>query len=356
MSNYDLMNDIQICYNSLVDDLSRDLFKARFDLDIYGCIHGLAKLSNACILGSGDKILNNFSWLDEFRINQKPVFIYGAMMVGETFCKILKANNVNILGFFDKNYKFIRSICDLPVLPPPFIDGYNLPKEFYILISACGSKTKIYNLLLENNFPIERILPDLNIMGNIDDQYFDFMNKYKKGTFVDAGCFNCYTSIRFVEACKGNYTKIIAFEPDKRCFEKCKSVANGNNIRDFKLINAGLWNQKIQGTFYSEESNGGSRITEKGDCLVELVALDDILKDEYVSFIKMDVEGSELNALIGASNIIKRNKPLCAISVYHKTGDIAIIAAYLKKLVPEYNFAVRHYTTTPHETVIYAFE
>ena len=353
--DYKIFEDIQICYNSLIDDLSKKLFKARLDLDIYGSIDGLANLCDYCVMGSGDKLLCDFSWLDEFKNNQKPVFIYGAMMTGEAFCKILEANNINVLGFFDRNYELIKSVCDLPVLPPPFISNDNLPEEFYILISACGSKTQIYNLLLENNFPKERILPDLNITSNISNQYFDFMDKYKKGVFIDAGCFNCYTSIRFAEVCKGNYTKIFAFEPDKRCFDKCKSIAKETDIKNFELINAGLWNGKTQAIFFSEEYNGGSRITQNGDCVVELVALDDIIKNEYVSFIKMDIEGAELNALIGASNIIKRDKPLCAISVYHKAGDIAVITSYLKNLVPEYRFAVRHYTTTPHETVLYAF-
>lgn len=70
----------------------------------------------------------------------------------------------------------------------------------------------------------------------------------------------------------------------------------------------------------------------------------------------MDIEGAELNALIGASHILKRDKPLCAISVYHKAGDLLAIMEYLKNLVPEYKFAVRHYSLGLVETVLYAFE
>lgn len=353
--DYKTFEDIQICYNSLIDDLSKKLFKARLDLDIYGSIDGLANLCDSCVMGSGDKLLCDFSWLDEFEKNQKPIFIYGAMMIGEAFCKILKAHNINVLGFFDKNYKMIKSMCGLPVLAPLFLDKSNLPEEFYILISAAGSKNQIYNILLENDFPKERILPDLSICFNIDKQYFDFMDKYKQGVFIDAGCFDCNTSIIFDKVSQGKYTKIFAFEPDKRCFEKCKIISKNKNIRNFELIEAGLWSSTTHGVFYSEEHNGGSRIVENGDCVIKLVALDDIVKNEYVSFIKMDIEGAELNALIGASNTIKRDKPLCAISVYHKTGDVAVITSYLKNLVPEYKFAVRHYTTTPHETVLYAF-
>ena len=69
----------------------------------------------------------------------------------------------------------------------------------------------------------------------------------------------------------------------------------------------------------------------------------------------MDIEGSELSALQGAQKVLCRDKPLCAISVYHKPGDIVLIMNYLKNLVPEYRFAVRHYSNIDTETVLYAF-
>lgn len=69
----------------------------------------------------------------------------------------------------------------------------------------------------------------------------------------------------------------------------------------------------------------------------------------------MDIEGAELDALIGAKNTIKNNKPFCTICVYHRPGDIFVIANYLKELVPEYKFKIRHYGMSMCETVLYAF-
>lgn len=79
-----------------------------------------------------------------------------------------------------------------------------------------------------------------------------------------------------------------------------------------------------------------------------------MLLEQKVTFIKMDVEGAELEALKGAEATIKRDKPRCAICVYHKPEDIDTITEYLHKLVPEYKFYMRHYSLCDYETVLYA--
>lgn len=76
---------------------------------------------------------------------------------------------------------------------------------------------------------------------------------------------------------------------------------------------------------------------------------------EEVSFIKMDVEGSEYKAIMGSETTIKKYKPRLAISVYHADEDFIKIPALLLMLNPDYQFAYRHYTTSMEETVLYAW-
>ena len=88
---------------------------------------------------------------------------------------------------------------------------------------------------------------------------------------------------------------------------------------------------------------------------IKIVKLDDFLKDENVSFIKADVEGSEMSMLRGAADIIRTKKPLLAICLYHKLSDYYEIPLFIKSLVPEYHFEIRHHSPIINETVLYCY-
>ena len=96
-----------------------------------------------------------------------------------------------------------------------------------------------------------------------------------------------------------------------------------------------------------------SRIDENGEDEVEVRALDEVV-DGKVTFIKMDIEGAELQALFGAEKTIKKYKPKLAICIYHRLEDILEIPAYIHSIVPEYKFYIRHYSFSTSETVLYA--
>lgn len=86
---------------------------------------------------------------------------------------------------------------------------------------------------------------------------------------------------------------------------------------------------------------------------ISVVAMDSIIK-EKVTYIKLDIEGAELEALKGAQEIIKRDKPKLAICIYHKKEDMVEIPYFIKQLVPEYRLFIRHYSNNECETVLYA--
>jgi hypothetical protein len=69
----------------------------------------------------------------------------------------------------------------------------------------------------------------------------------------------------------------------------------------------------------------------------------------------MDIEGAELDALKGAEETIKRDKPKLAICIYHKDSDFVETPEYIHEFVPEYRLYVRHHgRTSARETVLYA--
>ena len=62
-----------------------------------------------------------------------------------------------------------------------------------------------------------------------------------------------------------------------------------------------------------------------------------------VDYIKLDIEGAELDMLHGAAKTIARCKPKMAVSAYHLPDDLWTLATYIKSLRPDYEFAFRHY-------------
>ena len=78
------------------------------------------------------------------------------------------------------------------------------------------------------------------------------------------------------------------------------------------------------------------------------------MDEREVGFIKLDIEGAELDALHGAERTIIRDKPFLALSVYHRNGDVLALMTFLHEIVPEYKFWLRHYGPLHYETVLYA--
>jgi len=93
-----------------------------------------------------------------------------------------------------------------------------------------------------------------------------------------------------------------------------------------------------------------------GDRELQVYSLDDYFKDkEPFSLLKSDIEGGEMDMLIGAETMIKKHKPKMALSIYHSPEDFAEIPEYVKLIVPEYNMAVRNHSNDYGDTILYCW-
>ena len=81
--------------------------------------------------------------------------------------------------------------------------------------------------------------------------------------------------------------------------------------------------------------------------------LDTLIKEEKVEGIKIDIEGSEASMLKGATKIIKRDRPIILLSIYHKLSDLFKLQDYILKLDLNYKFYIRHYSLSVAKTVLY---
>lgn len=207
---------------------------------------------------------------------------------------------------------------------------------------------------------------DVNAIGYeeifTNDQYYPagVINLSEKEVFVDVGAYNGDTVIDFLKRTKNQFESIFAFELDKKNFKEMESTIDKLDInlkKKIRLYNLGLLDEEKN--VYYETGGSGMQSTfinviNTANDSGKTARLSDVIKDEKVTFIKMDIEGSEPQALLGAEEIIKKQKPKLAICVYHKPEHLWEIPLYLKKIVPEYKIFFRHHTPLEYETVCYA--
>ncbi len=185
-------------------------------------------------------------------------------------------------------------------------------------------------------------------------QYFDMFEPVENEIVVDAGSFDGQTESEIRKWGGEKIKKIYAFESDPENCKKCRAYFRENGLEDIvQFVEKGTWD-KQEAVWIKATGTSGSSVRGKGDVQAELTTIDSEVGSDKVTFIKMDIEGAELNALKGAKQTIMKNKPRLAICIYHKQEDIYKIPEYLLSLVPEYRFWIRHYCSNQWETVLYA--
>ena len=196
-------------------------------------------------------------------------------------------------------------------------------------------------------------IPDKLAALNIKDEntYFpSFLPLTDNEIFVDCGAYDGDSIVSFLKHTNGKFDKIYAFEPDKSNIEKLKkNVPNYNNI---EIIEKGCFSQRDV-LYFKDDKGESSYISNEGNVRIEVDAIDNIVSGG-VSYIKMDIEGAELEALKGAKNTIISNKPQLTICCYHRSADLYTIPRYIKSLNSSYKFYFRHYTPFSYEIVLYA--
>ncbi|MEQ9021890.1 MAG: FkbM family methyltransferase, partial [Pseudomonadales bacterium] len=200
-----------------------------------------------------------------------------------------------------------------------FITDYSRHQEKYEKVYCClkdqQSRTIYENLI---NF---RLSGDLSYMDGFEDrqhqQYFeDFLNLKNQGeVFLDVGCFDGLTSLEFIKRCP-EYAGIHIFEPEPGNLKVVRK-----NLADYPRIvfhDCGLSDHSQTLRFSADGSS--SRVSDQGELQIQVERLDDVIKGPG-SFIKMDIEGAEIEALRGARHTILEHHPKLAICVYHRADD-----------------------------------
>ena len=199
--------------------------------------------------------------------------------------------------------------------------SFNKPSQVEFSLVSNGNnvayKTYYNDLSLITNEALYTIFPDFD--------YYQHFYKVKKGDVViDAGA-NCGHLSIFFSKSVGAGGQIYAFEPDKFNIERIQKNISLNvglpaNIKIEDLL---LWNENTLVDFFEAGTVGSSAvwIPDAEKCVKkQAVTIDDwVLKNniDKIDFIKMDIEGAELEAIYGCEAVIKKYAPNFAIASYH---------------------------------------
>ena len=193
------------------------------------------------------------------------------------------------------------------------------------------------------------------------DQYFvkDIVEINDNEVFIDGGGYTGDTTQQFMDTVKraGRAVKrIVIFEPNEENFGLIKRFFGKR--KDVTIIQEGLSDEEKVISFYGEGpffSAHSDNSEDKSNVVsISVINIDAVPECQDATWIKMDIEGSELEALHGAKQVIQRNLPKLTICIYHSDEDMIRIAEYVHEIVPEYKLYIRCHKSDGSETVLYA--
>lgn len=346
-----------------------------------------------------DFLHNNFS--------NKETVIYGAGAFGEEIFKVLHKNKIFVTAFLDK-YK-VNTLLNIPITKPENFENKDVTIILAIVLNK-KSRNEIIDYLKDLGFKnivdaqeiraryvhledcqnnhiysyfnnhLETILNPLNFLEDKEsketytsaivshikrdysncyesdeiNQYFLENIKFKKdfSKFIDCGAYIGDT-FEILFNTEKRLEEYIGFEPVEESYKKLVNLVSKKNIKSILLPLAVSDDKKIV-NFTS--NYGSSNIHESGNEQINCIKLDDILHGYSPTFIKMDIEGEEIKALLGAKELITNATPDLAICVYHYINHFWEIPNLINSWNLGYKFYLRTHSSACMETVLYAIK
>ncbi len=200
-------------------------------------------------------------------------------------------------------------------------------------------------------------IPMLSTHDVASECYFppDLFALAEDSVIVDCGAFDG-DSLRLLLSQQSIFGAFIGVEPDPESYKRLSQfvgtlpLATKQTVTIFQNA-VGAAEGKL--TFQS----GGevnSNLSLDGNTVVDVTTLDSLMRGTNPDYIKMDIEGAELDALTGTKETLVRDKPVLAISIYHRSSDLWTIPNLIKSMVPEYDLYLRRYAEDCWELICYA--
>lgn len=346
---------------------------------------------------------NTSSFKQSIRANQGSIVLYGAGSLGKQILASLNGLKIKPIAFFDDTIgDEIGFVDDIPIYTPQ-AGLEKLGDKIMVIVCICNAKHRYTNtkkrfssigfktvhsfadlikafpdvfgayyvfdsneVLLKHKEEINSAYSALEDKASKDtfishlnfrlSNNFDYLplpekniylptviqNKISIDThFIDCGAFVGDTLNLFENHYAVRFNKITAFEPDHKNFIRLTETIKkqqsyiGRDIAIYNYAIGGIRGEML----FSQTGTEGSAISTSGEIKVQVRPLEDYVCDSN-TYIKFDIEGTEVDAIMGANNCLKKYKPIMAVSAYHKPSDLWIIPLLLKEIYPNYRLSL----------------
>lgn len=352
------------------------------------------------------EFLGNSRDFDSFIQRQKSVVLFGASLSGINALKILREKQIKVLFFCDNDArKYDKEIDGVKIYPPSHLLKY---KKEAILISsdyfgeiatqlqkmgrtnfyyfgfcfdyerwhghfdsrrlkACEARIDIAYKLFSNEESrnlFSSLVKFRKTFGSsgacwspFDDYYHPEVSPKPGDTIIDGGAWTGDTAESFCRTLNGN-CQIYSFEPDDESFCKLQRNVSSQNMNGAVYpVKLGLWSHTANLKFEScRENSMQHQVSENGNIQIQVTSIDEFASEKNIKIdlIKMDIEGSEIEALLGARETIRKFRPSLQICSYHKFDDLWEIPILIKEIFPDSLLYLGHHSQSIFETIVYA--
>jgi FkbM family methyltransferase len=204
-----------------------------------------------------------------------------------------------------------------------------------------------------------RALGDQDALGPVvkEESYFlDSLYRIEDHeVFMDCGAYTGDTAEQVIRR-NPAFSKIVAIEADPQNFDrltKWMGTLEPSVASRISALNVAVGAKRGKLRFLAGGGEG-AKLADDGNVVVDCVPIDDLTPEAAPTFIKMDIEGAELDALEGARRSIQTHRPILSICLYHKQNDLWRIPLFIHTLVEDYRLFLRPHDVDGWQLVCYA--
>ncbi len=250
--------------------------------------------------------------------------------------------------------KIKRMAAAHPFVAPnvPIVDDGIFTREFiqehddefdraYSLLADDESRKNYINIL---NFKVSGKIQYLfdSEKGKLS-VYKDILKLSDDEIFVDLGAYDGDTIREFTDFTGGKYQKIFALEADAKNYKKL--IKNTEESENIFVYNSAAWD-KDDILLFEKKKGRNSKLSSAGNVEVQARSVDSLINEKF-TFLKMDVEGSEEKAILGAAESIKKYEPKLYICAYHRNSDMYALPLLISSICGKYKFYFCHQRYIP---------